>query len=184
MRKCLAPLFAVGLAYATARVCAAKERNSMKLTSPAFANRAEIPSKYTCEGADRSPPLQWSELPAGSKSLALVIDDPDAPDPASPKTTWSHWILYNLPAQPGGLAEAIAPSALPPGTLEGLNDWRSTGYRGPCPPIGRHRYVHKLYALGTVLPDLHKPTRAVLLKAMEGHILAEAEWFGNYQKKR
>jgi len=92
-----------------------------------------------------------------------------------------HWVLYNLPPQTTGLPEAVA--ALPPGTLEGLNDWKSAGYRGPCPPIGRHRYFHKLFALDTVLPDLKKPTKAALEKAMHGHILARAELVGTYQQK-
>jgi Raf kinase inhibitor-like YbhB/YbcL family protein len=97
--------------------------------------------------------------------------------------TWVHWVLYNLPPQTTGLSEAVAPSALPPGTREGVNDWKRTGYGGPCPPIGRHRYFHKLFALDTVLPDLKQPSKAVLEKAMQGHILARAELVGTYQKK-
>jgi Raf kinase inhibitor-like YbhB/YbcL family protein len=155
----------------------------MRISSSAFAANAAIPSQFTCEGADHSPPLALAEIPAGAKSLALIVDDPDAPDPAAPKMTWVHWVLYNLPPQTTGLTEAIAPRELPPGTLEGLNDWKRTGYRGPCPPIGRHRYFHKLYALDVVLPDLHKPTKAALEKAIRGHILAQAEWVGTYQKK-
>jgi len=155
----------------------------MRLSSTAFAANAEIPSKLTCEGADRSPPLAWTEVPAGAKSLALIVDDPDAPDPAAPKMTWVHWVLYDIPAGTAGLAEAIATTALPAGTLEGLNDWKRTGYRGPCPPIGRHRYFFKLYALDIVVPDLHKPSKTVLEKAMKGHILAQAELVGTYQKK-
>jgi Raf kinase inhibitor-like YbhB/YbcL family protein len=156
---------------------------AMHMSSSAFAANAAIPSQFTCQGADRSPPLAFAEIPAGAKSLALIVDDPDAPDPAAPKMTWVHWVLYNLAPQTTGLAEAIAPHELPPGTLEGLNDWKHTGYRGPCPPVGRHRYVHKLFALDTVLPDLHKPSQAALEKAMHGHILAHAEWVGTYQKK-
>ena len=110
------------------------------------------------------------------------MDDPDAPDPKAPKMTWVHWVLYNLPASASGLPEAVAPSALPSGTKEGKNDWKRTGYGGPCPPIGRHRYLHKLYALDEVLPDLGRPTRAQLLKAMEGHIVGGAELIGTYQK--
>ncbi|MBI5442031.1 MAG: YbhB/YbcL family Raf kinase inhibitor-like protein [Deltaproteobacteria bacterium] len=153
------------------------------ITSSAFSPNGEIPSSYTCEGRDVSPPLSWSDLPPGTKSLALIVDDPDAPDPAAPKMTWVHWVLYNLPATATGLPEAVAPSALPGGTREGLNDWRKTGYGGPCPPIGRHRYFFKLYALSAVLPDLGKPDKAKLERAMEGKILGKGELVGTYQKK-
>lgn len=156
---------------------------SLTLTSPAFAHQAGIPSKFTCEGADISPALAWSGLPAGTQSLALIVDDPDAPDPAAPKMTWVHWVLYNLPPTTTGLPEAVKPSDLPAGTREGINDWRRTGYGGPCPPIGRHRYFHKLYALNTVLPDLGRPTKVQLEKAMAGHILGQAELLGTYQKQ-
>ncbi len=153
------------------------------LTSSAFAHKGEIPSVYTCEGEDVSPPLAWTDPPAGAKSLALIVDDPDAPDPAAPKMTWVHWVLYNLPPKAGALAEAAAADALPPGAREGRNDWGRTGYGGPCPPIGRHRYFFKLYALDTVLPDLGAPTKAELETAMEGHVLAKAELIGVYEKK-
>lgn len=153
----------------------------MKLSSPAFAHGSAIPQKYSCEGQDVSPPLAWSGLPAGTKSLALVVDDPDAPDPAAPKMTWVHWVLYNVPPGASGLAEGAA--SLPAGTLEGLNDWKRTGYGGPCPPIGRHRYFHKLYALDVVVPDLARPTKATLEAAMKGHVLARAELVGTYQKR-
>lgn len=154
---------------------------SLNLTSPAFGHNGSIPPRHTCDDADRSPPLAWSGVPAGARSLVLIVDDPDAPDPAAPKMIWVHWILYNLPAQDGSLAEAVA--TLPVGTREGLNDWKRTGYGGPCPPIGRHRYFHKLYALDTVLPDLRHPTKPQLEKAMQGHILAQAELIGTYKKK-
>ncbi len=157
---------------------------TLSLSSPAFSHGGAIPSIYTCEGQDRSPPLTWRGVPAGTRSLALIVDDPDAPDPAAPKMTWVHWVLYNLPPADGGLPEAVKPSALPEGTLEGLNDWKRTGYGGPCPPIGRHRYFFKLYALDTVLPDLQRPTKARLEHAMEGHVLARAELLGTYQKTR
>lgn len=152
------------------------------LSSTAFAHQGAIPTKYTCEGADVSPPLTWIDLPSGTKSLALIVDDPDAPDPAAPKMTWVHWVLYNLPPTVNGLPECV--SALPPGTQQGMNDWRRTGYGGPCPPIGRHRYFHKLYALDTVLPDLGRPTKVILEKTMSGHILGQAELVGTYQKRR
>ena len=117
---------------------------SFAITSTAFAPNAAIPSLYTCEGKDISPPLAWSGAPAGTKSLALIVDDPDAPDPEAPKMTWVHWVLYNIPSAAGSLPEAARPTALPTGTREGVNDWGRTGYGGPCPPIGRHRYFHKL----------------------------------------
>lgn len=151
------------------------------ITSTAFQAKGEIPPKYTCEGADVSPPLRWADAPAGTQSFALIVDDPDAPDPQAPKRVWVHWVLYNIPASIHELGEAI--QTLPPGTREGLNDWNRTGYGGPCPPIGRHRYFFKLYALDTILPDLHRPTKATLLKAMEGHILGQAEVMGTYQKR-
>jgi hypothetical protein len=111
------------------------------------------------------------------------MDDPDAPDPANPRMTWVHWVLYNIPATIGSLPEKVKEKDLPKGTLHGLNDWKKTGYGGPCPPIGRHRYFHKLYALDVVLPDLKQPTKAKLEKAMEGHVLLKAELIGVYQKK-
>ncbi len=156
----------------------------MQLTSTAFPHNGEIPAKYTCEGQDISPPLSWSGVPSGAKSLALIVDDPDAPDPKAPKMTWVHWVLYDIPPTAPGLAEGVARTALPPGTREGLNDWGRTGYGGPCPPIGRHRYFHKLYALDTTLRDLGMPTKAALEKAMAGHILASAELIGTYEKKK
>jgi Raf kinase inhibitor-like YbhB/YbcL family protein len=154
----------------------------LTLTSPNFIHQGEIPAHYTCEGEDVSPALAWSGAPAGTKSFALIVDDPDAPDPAAPQRTWVHWVLYNLPAAAAQLPEAV--KALPAGTREGVNDWKRTGYGGPCPPIGRHRYFHKLYALDTVLPDLERPTKAGLEKAMEGHVLAKTELMGTYQKKK
>jgi len=157
---------------------------ALKLTSPAFAHGGEIPAVHTCDGKDRSPALRWSNIPEGTRSLALIVDDPDAPDPAAPKTIWVHWVLYNLPADAVGLLEAVTPAKLPAGTLEAVNDWKRTGYGGPCPPIGRHRYFFKLYALDTLLPDLHRPTKAKLEKAMKDHILAQASLMGTYQRHR
>jgi Raf kinase inhibitor-like YbhB/YbcL family protein len=150
----------------------------------AFAAGAAIPPRFTCQGADVSPPLAWSRAPEGAKSLALIVDDPDAPDPRAPKMTWVHWVLYNLPVTAKGLSEGVAPTALPAGTREGTNDWKRTGYGGPCPPIGRHRYFFKLYALDAVLPDLGKPNKAKLEAAMKGHVLAQAELIGTYEKSR
>jgi Raf kinase inhibitor-like YbhB/YbcL family protein len=154
----------------------------MQITSTAFANHGWIPAKHTCEGPDVSPALAWSGAPSGAKSFALIVDDPDAPDPAAPKMTWVHWVLYDIPASAAGLPEAVAPAALPKGTREGINDWKRTGYGGPCPPIGRHRYFFKLYALDAVLPDLGKPTKAKLEAAIRGHVLAETQIMGTYQK--
>lgn len=150
------------------------------LSSDAFADGGAIPSPYTCEGRDLSPALAWRGAPAGTKSFALIVDDPDAPDPAAPKMTWVHWLLYNLPADCAGLPEGAA--TLPAGTREGRNDWHRTGYGGPCPPVGTHRYFHKLYALDAVLPDLFEPTKAQLEAAMRGHVLAEAVLVGTYRK--
>jgi len=157
---------------------------TLKITSPAFSHNEEIPSKYTCDGEDISPALEWSGPPEGTKSIALIVDDPDAPDPDAPKMTWVHWVLYNIPPSATGLPQAAKSQDLPEGTKEGLNDWQRTGYGGPCPPIGRHRYFHKLYALDAVLPDLGNPTKEDLQKAMEGHILARAELVGTYQRSR
>ena len=137
---------------------------------------------YTCQGKNVSPPLSWTGLPKGTKSLVLIVDDPDAPDPKKPKMVWDHWLLYNLPPKTKGLKEAV--KNLPKGTLEGKNSWKKTGYGGPCPPIGRHRYFHKLFALDIVLPDLKTPTKKQLLEAMKGHILDKTEMIGTYQKKK
>ena len=156
----------------------------MQIASSAFAESQSIPRQYTCEGSDASPPLAWSGVPPAAKSLVLIVDDPDAPDPAAPRMTWVHWLLYNLPPGTSALPEGVARGALPAGTLEGLNDWRRTGYGGPCPPIGRHRYFFKLYALDRLLPDLGRPTKAALEKAMQGHVVGEAVLVGTYQKAR
>ena len=154
---------------------------SMTITSPAFEANVEIPRGYTCDGKDVSPPLVWDEVPAEAKSLVLIVDDPDAPDPAAPKMTWVHWVLYNLPANSTGLPEAVVSTALPTGAMEGNNDWKRSGYGGPCPPIGRHRYFFKLYALDTVLADLNKPTKSEVQQVMAGHVIAEAQLMGTYQ---
>lgn len=156
---------------------------TLTLTSPAFAHQGSIPARYTCEGDDLSPPLSWSDVPASTGSFALVVDDPDAPDPRAPRMTWVHWVIYNLPAATRDLPEGVAPDDLPVGTREGRNDWKRTGYGGPCPPIGRHRYFHKLYALDAMLPDLGTPTKAELEAAMAGHVLAQAVLVGTYQKR-
>ena len=175
----------VALALVSGAAYPAEGSRTMELNSNAFAPYADIPSKYTCEGDDQSPPLAWSGVPAGTKSLALIVDDPDAPDPAAPGMTWVHWVLYNIPPDAKGLEEGKSRTPeLPAGTREGLNDWKREGYGGPCPPIGRHRYFHKLYALDTVLPVLNPATKAALESAMRGHILAQCELVGYYRKKR
>ena len=150
---------------------------TMIITSPAFTHQGMIPARHTCDGPDTSPPLAWSGVPPGAKSLALIVDDPDAPDPAAPRRTWVHWVLYNVPPTTSGLPEGETPA----GALQGINDAHDPGYGGPCPPIGRHRYFFKLYALDTMLPDLKRPTKAALEKAMQGHVLAQAELIGLYQ---
>ena len=155
---------------------------ALKLTSSAFAHNGAIPRRYTCQGEDVSVPLAWSEAPAATKSYVLIVDDPDAPDPKAPRMTWVHWVLYNLPQTATALAEGVKPDALPKGTLEGFNDWKRTGFGGPCPPIGRHRYFHKLYALDERLPTMENPTKADLEQAMKGHVLENAELIGTYQK--
>ncbi|MEE8366823.1 MAG: YbhB/YbcL family Raf kinase inhibitor-like protein [Thermoanaerobaculia bacterium] len=157
---------------------------TMTLTSTAFTHNGEIPSLYTCDGRDLSPPLTWKDVPEEAKSIVLIVDDPDAPDPRAPKMTWVHWVLYNLPPNVNNLQQAVKSSHLPSGTLEGLNDWNRTGYRGPCPPVGRHRYFHKLHALDEVLPDLGTPTKAKLEAAMEEHIIATAELVGTYERTK
>ena len=153
------------------------------LTSSAFVHNGDIPKRYTCQGEDISVPLAWSGLPPGTRSLVLIVDDPDAPDPRAPKMTWVHWVLYDIPTRATGLPEGIKSSELPPGTHEGLNDWQRTGYGGPCPPIGRHRYFFKLYALDTVLHDLGRPNKAAVERAMKGHVIGQAELVGTYQKQ-
>lgn len=156
----------------------------MTLSSSAFATGDAIPRECTCEGGDRSPPLSWSGVPAKAKSLLLIVDDPDAPDPAAPRMTYVHWVLYDLPVNASGLPEGVTRVLLPPGTSEGLNDWQRAGYGGPCPPIGRHRYFFKLYAIDRTLGDLGTPTKAQLLEAIEGHVVERAELIGTYEKAR
>lgn len=152
------------------------------LSSPDFTHNGSIPSRFTCEGDDVSPALEWHDPPPGTESFALILDDPDVPDPAHPQRIWVHWVLYNIPASAPGLPQAAHMATLPAGTRSGLNDWKRAAYGGPCPPIGRHRYFFKLHALDCLLPDLHEPTKAQLETAMEGHILEKAEVLGTYKK--
>lgn len=153
----------------------------LRVTSAAFVDAAEIPREHTCEGEDTSPPLAWNDAPSGTESFALVVDDPDAPDPAAPKTTWVHWVLYDIPATVTTLAKG---ARAPEGAREGKNDWGRTGYGGPCPPIGRHRYFHKVYALDSVLGERGALTKAELERVMKGHVLAEGQLVGTYEKKQ
>lgn len=156
---------------------------SLQLTSSAFTAGGSIPARFTCEGEDVSPPLHWSGAPDGTRSFALIVDDPDAPDPKAPKMTYVHWLLYDIPASAHELPEGVQPNALPKGTHAGRNDFKRPAYGGPCPPIGRHRYFFKLYALDTMLNDLGEPTKAKLESAMKGHVLAQTELMGTYEKK-
>ena len=156
----------------------------LTLRSSGFNNEASIPKKYTCDGVDISPPLIWDDVPESAQSLVLIVDDPDAPDPSAPRMTWVHWVLYNIPVDANGLSEDVSSLALPPGTEQGINDWKKTGYGGPCPPIGRHRYFFKLYVLDTLLRSMYKPTKAQIETAMQGHVIAAAELMGIYERSR
>lgn len=149
---------------------------TLTIAATAFPPNGEIPARFTCDGEDISPALFFSGIPANARSMALIVDDPDAPDPAAPRMTWVHWVVYNIPATATGLPEGA--TGLPSGT----NDWKRSGYGGPCPPIGRHRYFFKLYALDILLPDLSRPTKSILEQAMQGHILEQATMIGTYQR--
>jgi len=145
---------------------------ALKLSSPAFPRNGAIPALHTCDGSGTPPPLKWSDAPAGTKSFALIVDDPDAPDPKAPKRTYVHWIVYDIPASAKSLDGEYR---------EGLNDAHEVGYAGPCPPVGRHRYFFKLYALDSQLGDLGRATKADLERAMNGHVLDHAELVGTYE---
>ena len=175
-------LMLCSLVLVDANLLHAEENMILTLKSSAFDSGGAIPSRYTCEGEDVSPPLTWAGVPETARSLILIVDDPDAPDPKAPKMIWVHWVLYNIPPDVSGLPEGIVPAKLPPGTVEGLNDWNRIGYGGPCPPIGRHRYFHKLYALDTVLEGMNTPTKTKVDTAMKGHVIAQTELIGTYQK--
>lgn len=155
---------------------------TLSLNSSVFNEGGVVPSKYTCEGDDVAPPLEWDGVPENAQSLVLIVDDPDAPDPDAPRMTWVHWVVYNLPSDVRGLPEGAMADMLPVGTKQGLNDWNNIGYGGPCPPIGRHRYFFKLYVLDTILEDLSSPTKVEVETAMQGHVIAQAELVGTYKK--
>ncbi|HSQ30300.1 MAG TPA: YbhB/YbcL family Raf kinase inhibitor-like protein [Gemmatimonadaceae bacterium] len=144
---------------------------TLTLTSPAFGDHADIPSEHTCDGAGTPPPLEWRGAPPGTRSFALIVDDPDAPDPKAPKRTFVHWVAYDISA---------SATRVDGGRREGVNDARHRGYSGPCPPVGKHRYFFKLYALDTELGDLGQPSKADLERAMKGHVLDKAELVGTY----
>ncbi|HET7583866.1 MAG TPA: YbhB/YbcL family Raf kinase inhibitor-like protein [Gemmatimonadaceae bacterium] len=163
---------------------ATMSNGTFTIQSPAFGERQEIPATYTCEGRDVSPPLQWAGEPPGTRSFALIVDDPDAPDPKKPQRTWVHWVVYDVPSNVHSLAEGAGGKDAPAGARAGNNDWKRGAWGGPCPPTGRHRYFFKLYALDTVLEGLDHPSKAQLEAAMQGHVLAEAQLVGLYQKKK
>jgi len=174
-------LLAVAVAHSVPLLA---EGGALTLRSEAFRNGGEIPARHTCEGDDIAPPLKWDGVPPGTRSLVLIVDDPDAPDPDSPQMTWVHWVLYNLPPHSTGLPESADKGALPDDTGEGLNDWRRTGFGGPCPPVGRHRYFFKLYALSQMLRFRHNPTKQEVEAAMRGSIIEQAELVGTYRQKQ
>jgi len=155
---------------------------ALTITSTSFTDGGSIPDLYTCDGEDVSPPLSWDGIPEETRSLVLIVDDPDSPDPRAPRRTYVHWLLYNIPPHVTSLP--AAPQRLPAGTREGLNDWKRVGYGGPCPSIGRHRYFFKLYALDTELMRLRQPTKAAVEAAMAGHIIAQARLVGTYERTR
>lgn len=157
---------------------------ALELSSTAFAHNEELPAKYTCDGGNISPPLTWSDVPVGTETLALIVDDPDAPDPENPKRTFVHWVLYNISPELEGLSEGTNKGNLPSGAREGRNDRDQTGYVSPCPPTGRHRYFFKLYALDSALLDFNEPTKEELLEAIEEHILEETELIGTYERSK
>ena len=152
---------------------------AFQITSESFEAEASIPVMYTCDGENISPPLAWSDAPAGAVSFALISDDPDAP-----AGTWVHWVLFNIPGDARSLTEAVpADDTLADGSLHGQNSWGTLGYGGPCPPSGTHRYFFKLYALDQLLELPANATKEELLAAMEGHVLGEAELMGTYARQ-
>jgi len=172
------PVFFFVYIFMDKTIAIAKGGKAMELSSTAFHKEGIIPDKYTCDGADVSPSLAWGSAPEGTKSFALICDDPDAP-----MGTWVHWVYYDIPQGPEGLPENVTPNEHPAnGGVQGINDFRKIGYGGPCPPGGTHRYFFKLYALDTLLNLSPGATKAQLLKAMEGHILGQAELMGKYKR--
>jgi Raf kinase inhibitor-like YbhB/YbcL family protein len=156
---------------------------TFKLISPAFGQNGTIPSLYTCDGDDSSPPLAWSDVPSGTRSLALIMDDPDSPDPAKPQRVYVHWVVYNISPLTLKLPLNAAKTGLPLRALHGTNDWGKPTYGGPCPSIGKHRYFFKLYALDTQLNGLKYPTKAQVEAAMEGHLIDNVELVVTYERR-
>jgi len=176
---------AVSNAKATANTTALRPMSAMlNLSSSAFAASTPILPKYTCEGANVSPPLAWSGAPSTAKSFALIVEDPDAPDPAKPTRVVTHWVAYNIPRTAPGLSENASKKGMPPGSAQGLNEGNKPAYMGPCPPIGSHRYFFKLYALDTVLTGLKNPKKADLQQAMQTHLVDSTQLIGTYQKTK
>lgn len=150
----------------------------MRITSPAFSHNGSMPARFTCQGDDLSPPLEIGGVPESAAALVLLVDDPDAPDPAAPRMVWDHWVVWNIPPATTAIAEGSAP----PGAVQGVNSWKRNDYGGPCPPIGTHRYFFKLYALDAPLALSSSAMKADVEAAMQGHILAAAELIGLYGK--
>ncbi|MGI8400942.1 MAG: YbhB/YbcL family Raf kinase inhibitor-like protein [Gemmatimonadaceae bacterium] len=157
---------------------------TLTVTSTAFSPNGSMPVKYTCEGPGVSPPVELGGIPGGAKSIVLIVEDPDAPDPAKPTRIVSHWVTYNIPPNTSSLAENASKSGLPAGAEQGLNERNAVGYMGPCPPIGRHRYFFKAFALDTVLTGLNKPKKSDVEAAMKGHVVGSGELVGTYQKTK
>ena len=159
---------------------AKKGGRKMQITSSAFTEGSVMPAKYTCDGQDISPPLEWKNIPAGTKSFALITDDPDAP-----MGTWVHWVAYNIPPNINKIDENVKPEKeFKDGMRQGSNSWPKIGYGGPCPPSGTHRYYFKLYALDTMLELKPGATKVQVLQATKGHVLAEAQLMGKYKRQR
>ena len=157
---------------------------ALTLTSPSFTPMGPIPVKHTCDGDDVSPALAWTGAPAGTQSFVLIVDDPDAPDPAAPKLTYVHWVLYDIPSTVSTLAEGVKTADLREGMRDGSNDWKRTGYGGPCPPVGRHRYFFKLYALDRKLGNMGAATKADVQRMMANHVIETAELVGMYERPK
>ncbi|HEX2780919.1 MAG TPA: YbhB/YbcL family Raf kinase inhibitor-like protein [Gemmatimonadaceae bacterium] len=157
---------------------------TLSIASPAFTPDDVIPRRHTCDGEDLSPELHFSGAPAGTRSLALIVEDPDAPDPAAPKRVYCHWILYDIPPTTPSLPEGVRRAQLPAGTREGANDWGRTGYGGPCPPIGRHRYYFRLFAVDRMLGDIGTPSKKQLEAALGAHVLEKAVVMGTYERAK
>ncbi len=170
MKKIVIKMFFLGL-----MLLGGNQVMAMQIMSSAFSDGENIPTQYTCEGSDISPPLSWQGIPAGAKTLVLIVDDPDAP-----MGTWDHWVVFNIPPSTTQIA---ADGKFPAETKDGKNSWGKAGWGGPCPPSGTHHYQFKLYALDIVLTLANNTSKATIEKAMRGHVLAETKIVGLYKKK-